>query len=163
MMSQKLEQDLCESLHDRVHYGFIKVDSLIQFCIYVDHQIWFQSQLSDEIYELFTHLLYNRHFLMFQDDIDGEVNSAMIHAGYISSWDIPVYLTQFLRQAIDISLTDDNELIRLLAILDRRVSLQNLISIRDMVDYQPCWLKKFYLLRMQVEHIDMHEGLGNVS
>ena len=100
---------------------------------------------------------------MFQDDIDGEVNSAMIHAGYISSWDIPVYLTQFLRQAIDISLTDDNELIRLLAILDRRVSLEDLISIRDKVDYQPCWLKKFYLLRMQVENIDMHEGLGNVS
>jgi hypothetical protein len=49
MMSQKLEQDLCESLRDRVYYGFIKVDSLIQFCIYVDHQIWFQSQLSDEI------------------------------------------------------------------------------------------------------------------
>jgi hypothetical protein len=40
-----------------------------------------------------SHLLYKRHFLMFQDDIDGEVNSAMIHAGYISSWDIPVYLT----------------------------------------------------------------------
>jgi hypothetical protein len=40
MMLQKLEQDLCESLRDRVHYGFIKVDfSLIQFCMYVDHQI----------------------------------------------------------------------------------------------------------------------------
>lgn len=48
-----------------------------------------------------SHLLYKRHFLMFQDDIDGEVNSAMIHALYISSWDISVYLTQFLRQAID--------------------------------------------------------------
>lgn len=80
---------------------------------------------------------------MFQDDIDGEVNSAMIHAGYISSWDIPVYLTQFLRQAIDISLTDDNELIRLLAILDRRVSLEDLISIRDMVTISLAGLRSF--------------------
>ena len=163
MIFDKLEQKLCDSLRDRVCYRFIKEGSLIQFCIFVDHQIWFQSLVSDEVYHLFNDLLYNRNLLVLKQDIDQEVHSVMLHAGYISSWDIPQYLMQFLRQTIDISLTDDNDLIRLLAILDRRVCLKDLYELRESVDLQPLWLKKFYLLRMQVEHIDIYQGVEKVS
>jgi len=44
-------------------------------------------------------------------------------------------------------------MVRLLAVLDRRVGKRTLEKLKDEVDKQPEWLKKFYLLRLEAEGI----------
>lgn len=57
----------------------------------------------------------------------------------------------FLRLKIEDSLNSSNPLIRLLAILDRRVGKRTLKKLRESILEQPIWLQYFYNLRFQAE------------
>ena len=51
------------------------------------------------------------------------------------------------------SLGCDNPIIRMFAVLDRRIGKRTLSSLKSTVDNQPEWLKPFYLLRMDAEGV----------
>ena len=60
---------------------------------------------------------------------------------------------EFDNQSIDQSLASKNPLVRLFAILDRRVGKRKLIKIKDNIEKELDWLKPFYLLRFEAESI----------
>lgn len=60
---------------------------------------------------------------------------------------------EFDNQNIDKSLSSDNLIVRIFAILDRRVGKRRLISMRELMENQPSVFQEFYAIRMH------HEGL----
>ncbi len=62
-------------------------------------------------------------------------------------------LTEYRNQDIKISLQSNNPIVRMFAILDRRVGKRTLEKLKESVAEQPEWLKRFYLLRLEAENI----------
>lgn len=60
-------------------------------------------------------------------------------------------LAAYRTQGIAASLHSEDPLVRMLAILDRRVGKRTLSALRDTVSQQPEWLQNFYRLRMDAE------------
>ena len=60
---------------------------------------------------------------------------------------------EFDNQNIDKSLSSDNLIVRIFAILDRRVGKRRLISMRNFMEEQPPVFQEFYAIRVY------HEGL----
>lgn len=60
---------------------------------------------------------------------------------------------EFDNQSIDKSLPSDNLIVRIFAILDRRVGKRRLLSMRELMENQPSVFQEFYAIRMH------HEGL----
>ena len=62
-------------------------------------------------------------------------------------------LEKYRNQDIQKSLCSNNPLIRMFAILDRRVGKRTLTKLKSEVDNQPQWLQQIYLLRINAESI----------
>jgi len=60
-------------------------------------------------------------------------------------------LAMYRNQDIQASIYSDDPLVRMFAILDRRVGKRTLTELKQIVDTQPEWLKEFYKLRIDVE------------
>ncbi len=60
-------------------------------------------------------------------------------------------LEAYRNQNIQDSILSDNPMIRMFAILDRRVGKRTLQKVQDSLDEQPQWLRPFYLLRLNAE------------
>lgn len=60
-------------------------------------------------------------------------------------------LEKYRNQDIQKSIYSDNPLIRMFAILDRRVGKRTLAKLKSECDAQPKWLQQFYLLRFAVD------------
>lgn len=73
------------------------------------------------------------------------------HATY-SNMDFLSAATSFLQMPIKSALDSDNYIVRILAILDRRIGNRTLDKIKAEGDYQnyPAWVKQFYDLRLSV-------------
>ena len=62
-------------------------------------------------------------------------------------------LYQYRSNDIFDSLYDEDPIVRMFAVLDRRVGKRTLVSIKDEVSEQPEWLAFFYKLRLEAENI----------
>ncbi|MDU2207958.1 MAG: hypothetical protein E7E53_06800, partial [Veillonella sp.] len=60
---------------------------------------------------------------------------------------------EFENQNIDKSLVSDNLIVRIFAVLDRRLGKRRLISMRNFMEDQPPVFQEFYAIRVH------HEGL----
>ncbi len=60
-------------------------------------------------------------------------------------------LSCYRNQKIQKSLSAENPLVRMFAILDRRVGKRTLLQEMDALERQPPWLRAFYLLRFSAE------------
>ena len=71
--------------------------------------------------------------------------------GTLSEWDFLQAATDFLQMPIADALTCDNCLIRIFAILDRRVGSRTIKQIQDSEIYKtyPEWVQQFYTLRFE--------------
>ena len=69
-----------------------------------------------------------------------------------SDWNFLAAATSFLEIPIDTALESDDYVIRILAILDRRVGKRTLKKIKEQGDYQelPDWIRQFYELRLNL-------------
>lgn len=63
---------------------------------------------------------------------------------------------KYQNQKIELSIGDEDPLVRLFAILDKRVGKRKLCGLVYDVERQPEWLKPFYYLRMKAEGISSH-------
>ena len=63
-------------------------------------------------------------------------------------------LFQYRQQDIQKSLASDNPLVRLFAILDRRVGKRSLQSAQKALSQQPAWLRPYYELRLHAEGLE---------
>ncbi len=66
---------------------------------------------------------------------------------------VPKSVLNYLNQDISISLTDEDPIVRMLAIIDRWVDYRTLRKMADSIIEQPLWLQKIYRLRFDVEGI----------
>ena len=56
-------------------------------------------------------------------------------------------------QEIKESLYSENPIVRMFAVLDRRVGKRTLTKVKETIEEQPLWLKQFYQLRLAAEGI----------
>lgn len=64
-------------------------------------------------------------------------------------------LTAYRNQPIQESLASNDPMVRMFAILDRRVGKRTLERLKEKVAVQPAWLQAFYMLRLEAEQIRM--------
>ena len=62
-------------------------------------------------------------------------------------------LGEYRNQDIKCSNQSENPIVRMFAILDRRVGKRTLEKLKDTLDVQPEWLKRFYILRFEAENL----------
>ncbi len=62
-------------------------------------------------------------------------------------------LTVYRAQEIQKSLSSESPLIRMFAVLDRRVGKRSLEKLKDTLSNQPAWLQEIYLLRLRAEGV----------
>lgn len=61
---------------------------------------------------------------------------------------------EFDNQSIELSLKSENPVVRLFAVLDRRVGKRRLLKLKDDIVNEPEWLQPFYILRLNAEGIN---------
>jgi len=62
-------------------------------------------------------------------------------------------LEVYRNQDIQYSIYSHNPIVRMFAILDRRIGKRTLQNLKTSVQDQPEWLRQFYLLRLNAENI----------
>lgn len=71
--------------------------------------------------------------------------------GEFAPWQFGEAADEYLANPIDRSLSSTQPLVRLLAVLDRRVGKRRLRRIQETLSGQPAWLRYFYQLRLESE------------
>ena len=171
---RQLEQEfLCESLRGRVqyfltHYHNIWHEDDGRFAVRVDGEEVFHAHPYNEWrYDVRSCEIKrerciperewtNKGVYLHEDEnrqAEEEGRILAIYDGYVDSFDIPRAIKKYMNQDIAASLRSDDPLIRLFAILDRRVGKRTLKRLVQEVDQQPEWLKRFYYLRFESEGI----------
>lgn len=62
-------------------------------------------------------------------------------------------LEQYRNQKISDSINSESAIVRMFAVLDRRIGRRKLTDIKSKIDEQPDWLKPIYNLRLTAENI----------
>ncbi|MCH5348131.1 MAG: hypothetical protein J1E40_02305 [Oscillospiraceae bacterium] len=161
-MRKYLEQEmLAESLHGRVRYGctaYVGMDGCHIFEICID----------DMQMKRFSLETVNTYF------IDNGYKKSSKPMGTIDYWDgfwslldeIPLKsrteytddefcdaLKEYRNQKIQVSIFSENALVRMFAVLDKRLGKRTLKKVKETITSQPEWLQSFYRLRFDSEHI----------
>lgn len=85
------------------------------------------------------------------EKVEKYIDEIRLDEGIFDVWQFTDAVDEFLSLSIEENLNSTNPLIRLLAIMDRRVGKRRLIKIKDSILEQPIWLQYFYKLRIQSE------------
>lgn len=62
-------------------------------------------------------------------------------------------LESYRKQSIQQSMNSNNPLVRMFAILDRRIGKRTLVNVKESLEQQTEWLQSFYQLRLDSENI----------
>lgn len=159
-MRKYLEQDmLAESLRGRIRYGctsYVGMDSCRIFEICID----------GKQFKRFSWETVNSYFI--DNGYTSNENPYGLGDYWAEFWllldkhpmvDRTEYtddefcnaLEKYRNQDIRDSLRSDNPLIRMFAILDRRVGKRTLLNLSSELDKQPNWLRQIYLVRFEAE------------
>lgn len=171
---KRLEQDLlCDTLKGRLRYYITKYnnshDESGRIAIIVDNREIIQGNIFryykgyNEIEKkIKKELGIPKRFWNGKEIVNDAVNTEAekyideirLNEGIFDVWQFTDAVKSFLNSSIEESLVSENSLIRLLAIVDRRVGKRTLEKIKGTVSQQPEWLKYFYKLRLQAEGMD---------
>ena len=80
-----------------------------------------------------------------------EAGYSVLNDGYFDQRDFYVAFEEFDNQSISDSLFSRNSLVRMMAILDRRVGKRTLVKLAERFGNEPLWLRQFYYIRMDAE------------
>ena len=70
-----------------------------------------------------------------------------------TDWEFSDTLQAYRKQPIDQSIASDNPILRMFAIVDRRLGKRRLERLKDEAKQQPGWLRPLYVARLQAEGI----------
>ena len=154
-----LEQDLlCASLKGRIRYFTTRYrkahDGYGRVCVLVDDKeiINMPFTVEDKGYaEVYARKESgsDKSYAELHNEVKKEYN----YQGLYYPGDFGIALDEFLLNSISESLESEDWLVRMLAILDRRVGKRTLEKIKTSVVDLPEWLQYFYNLRFQSENI----------
>ncbi len=159
-----LEEDLlCEKLRGRVQYFFTiyhnAPDQYGRFAVRVDGtEIFKANPYNESVYiryerELKAAWKAEHIFEKENQRIEKEAAQKAVSEGYEDSYDVFRAIELYRNQKPEQSLWSDNLLLRMFAVLDRRIGKRTLMKLTDVYEYLPDWLKQFYGLRFAVEKI----------
>lgn len=75
----------------------------------------------------------------------------VLDLGAFDQWAFYAAFREFDNQSIEKSLRSDNLIVRILAILDRRVGKRRLLQMRETIERESKHFPRFYAIRMQAE------------
>jgi len=154
-----LEQDLmCDSLKGRVRYFTTRYrkahDERGRICVLVDDKEIINMPFTVE-YEVYAEV--HKHKQSEKDksytELNNEVKKEYSEQGLYQPGDFGFALDEFLSNSISESLKSDDWLVRMLAIMDRRVGKRTLEKIKPSIIDLPEWLQYFYQLRLQSDDV----------
>lgn len=70
-----------------------------------------------------------------------------------TDWEFSSALEEYRNQAIEESIFSSDPIVRMFAVLDRRIGKRTLSKLKSTIDSQPEWLQQFYKLRVEAEKI----------
>lgn len=165
------EEMLCDSLKGRVQYFLTQYhdahDHHGRFCIRVDGNEYVHANPFNERYSYIEERRIKKEqniphrewtgkeFLHDEENriIEDQVAEQMIRDNKMEIYHVTRAIEEYFQLDIQAALASSNEMVRLLAVLDRRVGKRTLERLKDEADYQPEWLQKFYMLRLEAEGI----------
>ena len=149
-----LEQDLlCDSLKGRVRYFATRYrkahDGIGRVCILVDEKevISMPFSVEDERYAETHRRKKDEPDKKFKE-IHEKVFEDFAEQGLYYPGDFGFALDEYLSANIPDALISNNYIVRMLAILDRRVGKRTLAKVKPTISDLPEWLQYFYNLRM---------------
>jgi len=159
---KRLEQDLlCEALRGRIRYFATRYrrahDQFGRYCIVVDGKdvLNMPGETEYEIArEVYSRMVDDRPPAgMSLKNMYDEVEIEFKYGGIFGDWHFADALNEFFECSIEEALQSDNTLVRMLAVLDRRVGKRTLEKLKPTIDEQPKWLRYFYQLRLESESL----------
>jgi hypothetical protein len=153
-----LENDfLCDSLKGRVRYFATRYhhahDEKGRICVLVDNQEVVNMPFQNE------NKIYTDAYERFEDcdkslfQVTEEVIQEYHERGDFRPYDFGRSVDAYLGQSIHDSLNSEDLLVKMLAILDRRIGKRTLQKIKITVSAMPEWLQYFYKLRLESENM----------
>ena len=168
-----LEQDrLCESLRGRVQYFATRYhgapDRYGRFSVRVDGEEVLHANPYNEgyAYELAARLrgelgVPRRQWgddgtILYDEEniaVENRAAAQMMLEDKMADWQAYSAIEDYLQMDIAAALVSENPMIRVLAVLDRRVGRRTLEKLADELEQQPEWAQYFYRLRMDAEDV----------
>lgn len=161
-MRKYLEKEmLTENLHGRARYNctsYVGMDGCRIFEIYIDNKLikqfswetvntYFAKNSNKKISKPMSIGEYWDGFWQLIDNTSIQCRSEYTDNEFCEA------LSNYRNQSIQESINSHNPLVRMFAILDRRIGKRTLINLKDTLEKQPEWLKIFYQLRLDLENI----------
>ncbi len=166
---KRLEEDLlCDVLKGRVKYIITSYrkshDQTARFAVRIDDKEVIGGSFCGynmQFYRMLKALLgikdrtdniirtHNRAYYKSCDEAEEIMKKDSIFQVY----DFAEALLEYKQSKISESIASDNALVRLLAVVDRRIGKRTLEKIKYDVAHQPKWLQQFYILRLDAENI----------
>lgn len=157
---QTLEKDfLCDSLKGRVRYFstlYHKAhDDGGRICVLVDDIEIINMPFTFEIKTCEIAKKYKNTYvdLEIMEMVYDEIETKLHETGEFGPWDFGNAVTEYFSNPIQQSLQSNDMLVRMLAIMDRRVGLRTLKKLKQTVDELPEWLQYFYNLRLESQGV----------
>lgn len=152
-MRKYLEEDmLCESLRGRVRYQLTKypnTDGAGHFEIFVDgksRKIFSMDYAASQMY-----LASDKSVGMWRK-FWTERDDAEAHQQF-DDMQFAAALAEYRASNIQTAVNSENSIVRMFAVLDRRLGKRSLDKLKEKVAKQPEWLQFFYTLRLSSEHL----------
>ena len=80
-----------------------------------------------------------------------KADKAVLKDGLFDPWCFYTAFQEFDNQSIGASLSSENPIVRIFALLDRRVGKRRLAALEETMEQELGWVRPFYLLRMEAE------------
>lgn len=161
-IKKRLEEDLlATSLRGRLHYHLTRHrkshDAAYRIAIYVDGELYIDGTMfkhyAPGYVQMSRDLVAQGLFYGNARERYDQMDAMRLEGGEFGSWMFDVALREFLKMDVRSAARHENPIIRMLAIVDRRLGKRSLERLKDDVIKQPEWLQRFYLLRMRAEGI----------
>lgn len=159
---KKLEEDyLCPALRGRARYFATTYrashDQEGRAAILVDGV----EVLKSSYYEYAIAIWDRKNDLRAQEGNDWEsyrqIIKAVVDDGYFDQRDFYAAFQKFDNQSLEASLADENPIVRIFALLDRRLGKRRLAALEENMEQELDWVRPFYLLRMEAEGLGPRE------
>ena len=117
--------------------------------------------LRSNYYTYFKNVWAMRSIMLKDCDSSKEaINKAYAYALEQGTFDQKVFYEAFgifNNQSIEKSLVSENPLVRIFALLDRRVGKRRLLALEEAMEHELDWVRAFYVIRMHAEGLMSRE------
>ena len=154
-MRKYLEQDmLAPALRGRVRYdcaAYPGANHAIRFQVFVDGERISQFSMETMAKELYDGGKPTDISRFWSTYWDVKENAPVSERNVHDDWEFAAALRDYRHMDIQTALTSENPIVRMFAVLDRRVGKRTLEKLREQADAQPQWLQFYYQLRLSAE------------